>query len=143
MGRRPHCMVIGVGAGTGAACARRFARAGYTVSMIARSSERLAGFAAEIEHTAPYAVDIADIEGYRATLRRIVADLGAPTVVIYNATLASFVSLYEVDPAKFERNFRVNTTGLLIAAQELTPAMVEAGEGALVVTGNTAALRGS
>ncbi|MBT7666130.1 MAG: short-chain dehydrogenase, partial [Rhodospirillaceae bacterium] len=31
---RPHCLVIGVGAGTGLACVRRFVEGGYKVSML-------------------------------------------------------------------------------------------------------------
>jgi len=48
----------------------------------------------------------------------------------------------EADPKDLEKNFRVNTTSLLYLARELVPAMVEAGQGAIMVTGNTAALRG-
>ncbi len=36
---RPHCLVIGVGPGTGLACVRRFVDEGYKVSMIARRLE--------------------------------------------------------------------------------------------------------
>ena len=140
--RRPHCVVIGVGAGTGAACVRRFADGGYRVSMIARREDRLKGYAAEIPHSEPYPADIADLDGFRATLRRIAADQGPPAVVIFNASLGTFGPYTELDPADLERNFRVNTGGLLVAAQEFAPAMVARGEGAIVVTGNTGALRG-
>lgn len=140
--KRPHCLLIGIGPGTGAACARRFVEGGYAVSMIARSPERLQQFADEIEHTRPYAADINDTDGFRQTLQRIVAENGPPDIVIYNAAQASFGTYTEIDPEKFERNFRVNATGLLVAAQELAPAMVHKGEGAIIVTGNTAALRG-
>lgn len=140
--QRPHALVIGVGVGTGAACVRRFVDEGYQVSMMARSPERLAEFAAEIHHTTSYPADIADGERFRAVLRAVVAAQGHPDVVIYNAAQATFAPYQELDVAKFERNFRVNTSGLLIAAQELAPAMAERGRGAIVVTGNTAALRG-
>ncbi len=141
-GERPHCLLIGIGAGTGAACARRFVAEGYHVSMIARSPERLAGFEAEIEHTTPYAVDIRDLDAFAETLKRMVAAHGVPRSVIYNASLASFGHYLDIDPADFERNYRVNTTGLLVATQTLAPGMIEAGGGSIVVTGNTAALRG-
>ncbi len=36
------CLVTGVGEGTGAAIARRFASGGYHVAMLARNEERLA-----------------------------------------------------------------------------------------------------
>ncbi|MGB1884297.1 MAG: SDR family NAD(P)-dependent oxidoreductase [Gammaproteobacteria bacterium] len=137
-----HCLVIGVGAGTGAAVCRRFSAADYRVSMIARSNERLAGFTAEIANTTPYATDIVNIEHYRETLTTIASEQGIPDVVIYNATLATFGALADLDYRKLERNFRANCTGLMVTAQTLSPAMVERGGGSIVVTGNTAALRG-
>ena len=139
---RPHCVVIGIGPGLGAACARRFSAEGHDVSVIARSDERLAEFTAAIAHTTAYRSDIADLDHYRRTLERIVAEQGLPRVVVYNATQATFAPYHEVDPAKFERNFRVNTTGLLVTAQVFGPLMTDAGEGSLMVTGNTASLRG-
>ena len=139
---RPHCMVIGVGAGTGAACVRRFSDGGYEVSMIARNPKRLQGFADAIEHSHPYAVDIADLESFRASLQKMVADLGVPRIVIYNAALATFGHYGDIDPKDFEHSFRVNTTGLLVAAQVLSPAMAELEDSAFLVTGNTGSLRG-
>ncbi|MDP6830889.1 MAG: SDR family NAD(P)-dependent oxidoreductase [Alphaproteobacteria bacterium] len=140
---RPHCLVVGVGAGTGLACVRRFVEGGYKVSMIARHEERLQSFAEEIEHSAAYAADIAELDGYRAALRKIVTDQGLPKKVVYNAALATFAPYTELDTDLFERNFRVNATGLLVTAQELAPQMVAAGDGALIVTGNTGATRGT
>ncbi len=139
---KPHCMVIGVGVGTGLALVRRFVDGGYRVSMIARHAERLQGFADEVEGSVAYPADIADTEAYRATLRQMIADLGAPKMVIYNGSLATFSPYTELDPDKLARNFRVNTIGLLVAAQETAPAMCEAGDGSIVVTGNTSSLRG-
>jgi len=40
------------------------------------------------------------------------------------------------------RNFQVNTMGLLYLARRLAPAMISAGRGDIIVTGNTSALRG-
>src|SRR5260221_13955305 len=41
-----------------------------------------------------------------------------------------------------EHNFRVNVMGLMYLAREVAPAMIEAGSGAILVTGNTSAIRG-
>ena len=54
----------------------------------------------------------------------------------------AFANFMEVDPKVLDRNFRVNTMALLYRARRLAPAMVEVGEGAIVATGNTSALRG-
>jgi NAD(P)-dependent dehydrogenase (short-subunit alcohol dehydrogenase family) len=57
--------------------------------------------------------------------------------------LATFAPYSKLDPMNFERNFRANTTGLLVTAQVFAPDMVEAGGGALIITGNTSARRGT
>jgi len=142
-GERPHCLVIGVGPGTGLACVRRFVGAGYTVSMIARHEGRLASWAEEIIDTVAYQSDITDLDGFRATLERIKAEQGVPKVIVYNASLATFAPYSELDLADFERNFRANTTGLLVTAQVFAPDMIEGDGGALIITGNTSARRGT
>jgi NADP-dependent 3-hydroxy acid dehydrogenase YdfG len=63
-------------------------------------------------------------------------------VLVNNAVSATFKTFLEADPEDLEWNFRVNTTSLLYLARALAPAMVAAGHGAIMVTGNTAALRG-
>lgn len=138
----PHCLLIGIGAGTGAACARKFTASGYTVSMIARSEERLKGFEAEIANTVPYCSDLADISRFSETLERIKSEQGIPHVILFNATQSTRGNYQDIPIDKFERNFRVNTAGLLVTAQIFAPAMAARGDGAIVVTGNTAATRG-
>lgn len=136
------CMVTGVGDGTGASIARRFAGDGYLVAMLARNPDRLGKLEKELDGSRAYAFDIADLDQLVAACREISCDMGAPDVLVHNAVRATFKPFMEADPEDLERNFRVNTTSLLYMARELTPAMVRRGSGAIVVTGNTAALRG-
>ncbi len=55
------CLVTGVGEGTGAAIARRFARGGYNVAMLARNEERLAALEKELNGSRAFAFDLADL----------------------------------------------------------------------------------
>ena len=137
------CVVTGVGPGTGAALVRRFAAEGHRVAMLARDRARLEKLAAEIPGTVPFPVDVADLDALRATLARVKAELGAPTVLLHNAVAGGFGTFDTVRPEDLEARFRVNVTSLLVLAQELAPGMIAAGGGAIVVTGNTSALRGS
>ena len=75
-------------------------------------------------------------------LATLVRSSGVPSVLVHNAVSATFKTFLEADPEDLERNFRVNTTSLLYLARALAPDMVAAGHGAIMVTGNTAALRG-
>ena len=137
-----HCIVIGVGPGTGLATVKHFAANGYRVSMIARHAGRLESWEREIAGTKGYQADIGETVAFVETLKRCAVEQGTPDAIIYNATLASRGRYEDIAIADFERNFRVNAAGLLATAQTLCPAMCERGEGALICTGNTGAMRG-
>jgi len=139
---KPTALITGVGEGTGAALVRRFARGGYKVAMLARNQERLKLLEDEISDSKAYLCDVGNIDTLLNTVEAVRKDMGDPNVLIHNAVAATFESFLEADPKDLEKNFRVNTTSLLYLARELVPAMVEAGQGAIMVTGNTAALRG-
>ncbi len=138
----PVCIVSGVGPGTGAALSRRFARGGYRVAMLARDGDRLRELEAEIDGSLGLVCDVGSEDSVNRAVDAVRERLGPPTVVVHNAVAGSFGDFLEVDPADLERNFRVNTLGLLYLARATAPAMIEAAAGAIVVTGNTSALRG-
>ena len=136
------CLITGVGDGTGASLARRFSNAGYRVAMLARNRDRLAGLERELPGSRAFAVDLSDLDRLAAVSRQIREELGLPDVIVHNAVRATFTGFLEAEPEDLERNFRVNTTSLLHLARAFAPAMAERGSGAIIVTGNTAALRG-
>jgi len=138
----PVAVVTGVGPGTGAAIARRFARGGYRVAMLARDRNRLTLLEQEITYARAYPCDVTDEAQLDATLETIRADLGAPKVLVHNAVGGAFGNFMEIDPQVLNRNFQVNTMALLYLARRLAPAIVTAGEGAIIATGNTSAFRG-
>jgi NAD(P)-dependent dehydrogenase (short-subunit alcohol dehydrogenase family) len=138
----PITLISGVGPGTGAALARRFSAGGHRVAMLARDAERLAALEREIAGARGFACDVSDEAQVEAAIAAIRRDLGEPTVLVHNAVGGAFGNFLDVDPALLEHNFRVNVMGFLHLARRLAPAMVEAGRGAIVATGNTSALRG-
>jgi len=141
---KPVCVVAGVGPenGTGAEIARRFSTGNYRVAMIARDAQKLRSLADKLEDAEPYPCDIANLTALETTLSTIREEMGAPSVVIHNAPYAVHGSILELDPEELEKCFRVNTTALLTLARATLPDMLNAGSGALLVTGNTAATRG-
>ena len=135
-------VVTGVGPGTGAAIARRFSQGGYRVAMLARTRARLDALEREIPNTKGYPCDVTDEDQIDSTIEAIRRDLGAPKVLIHNAVGGAFGNFMEIDPQVLNQNFQVNTMALLHLARRLAPPMVAAGEGAIVASGNTSALRG-
>jgi short-subunit dehydrogenase len=135
---KPLAIVTGVGPGTGAAVARRFAEGGYRVAMLARNADRLAVLENQIPDSIAVPCDVGDA----GALERAIAGLGDAKVVVHNAVGGAFGTFTEIEADVLQRNFQVNTMALFHLARLTTPAMVAAGEGALIVTGNTSAQRG-
>ena len=138
----PVGLITGVGPATGSALVRRFAKGGYRVAMLSRNRERLAALEAELPNAKAYACDVTDVAQIEASCATIERDLGAAEVLIHNAVGGTFGSFLEIDPQALNRNFQINTMALLHLARRLAPAMVAAGKGAIVATGNTSAQRG-
>ena len=136
------CLVTGVGPGTGSALVRRFAGGGHQVAMLARTESRLRELAAEVPGSTAYPCDVADEAQIAATLARIARELGPVSVLIHNAVGGAFGDFQQIEPALLERNFKTNVMALFHLARGVAPAMIEAGEGTILATGNTSAYRG-
>jgi NAD(P)-dependent dehydrogenase (short-subunit alcohol dehydrogenase family) len=136
------CVVTGVGPGNGAAFSRRFAGEGYRVAMLARSADALKKLEQEIDGARAFACDVTDAGAVGETFARLRADLGPVRVLVHNAGSGVFGGFLEADAAQLEQAWRVNTLGLFLCGQEAAADMLEAGRGAIIVSGATAALRG-
>jgi len=135
------CLITGVGPATGSALARRFGER-YRVAMLARDEQRLNALCDEIPGSRGFSCDLTDSGDFEATLATIREQMGAPSVIIHNAVGGAFGDILSIDPAVLQRNFQINTMALLQLVQTFAPDMVEAGRGAILATGNTAAYRG-
>lgn len=84
-------LIIGASSGMGAALARRMARAGYQLALVARREDELKALCNELNAAAgqtvavAYAHDVTHYDEVPALLRRIVAELGGLDTVIYAA----------------------------------------------------------
>ena len=136
--KKPIALITGVGPGTGAALVRRFAQGGYRVAMMARDADRLKALEDEIPDAFALPCDVADA----AALKQAIAKIDAPKVLVHNAVGGAFGTFLDVDPAVLQHNFDVNVLALLHLARFVAPAMIAAKDGAIIVTGNTSALRG-
>jgi len=135
---KPLALITGVGPGTGASVARRFAAAGYRTALLARNEDRLNALASELPDSKAIVCDVTDSEALTHALEAA----GPVDVVVHNAVGGGWGTFSEIEPEMLENNFQVNVMALLHLARLTTPSMVQAGKGALIVTGNTSALRG-
>jgi len=138
--------VLGVGPGLGAAVARRFAGEGFGVALMARKEESVADVREEIEGGGGTALsvsaDATDPDSVARAFERVRGELGDPEVFVYNAGAFQMGGILDLSPEQFDDCFRANCAGAFYAAQQILPAMVEAGGGTVLLTGASAALRG-
>ena len=142
----PAVLVVGAGVATGAAVARRFARAGYVACVARRSAEKLAPLVAEIEAgggTAhAYELDATQEDQMVDVIDRIERDVGPIEVAVYNAAIGARFPIAEHPAADFERVWRVNAFGAFLMGREVARRMEPREKGTIIFTGATAALRG-
>jgi NAD(P)-dependent dehydrogenase (short-subunit alcohol dehydrogenase family) len=136
------CAVVGIGPKNGAAFARRFDSAGCRVALLSRSTDYSETLAAELADARAYACDAGDPESVTAAFAAVERELGPIDTLIYNAGSGSWQTIEDITPQDFERGWRVNALGLLLASQAALPAMLARGSGNIVVVGATASLRG-
>jgi NAD(P)-dependent dehydrogenase (short-subunit alcohol dehydrogenase family) len=133
-----------VGAGLGAALARRFAE-GYRVAMVARSEDYLEQLAGEIRERGGLAhafpANVADATEIERTFSSIRERLGDPQALLYNAAMRPFGRLMETKPSTFENTWRVNALGAFLCSQQVAPAMLKQGRGVIIFTGATAGVK--
>ena len=140
---KPVCVIVGIGPGNGAAFARRFARDGYAVALLARQLAASQELAAGLPDARAWPCDVGDAVSVQRTFDAIRGELGDPEVVIYNAGSGAFGSFDDVTAADFEAAWRVNALGGFLVAKQVVPAMKRAGHGNLVFVGATASRRGA
>ncbi|MEV0287376.1 MULTISPECIES: SDR family NAD(P)-dependent oxidoreductase [unclassified Kribbella] len=129
-------VVVGAGPGIGAAVARRFARAGLSVGLIARSEATVKSVADGITgDVLALTADSTDEVGLRAALDRVVEQYGVPEVVVYNAAIIQPDAVGDLTAQLHLDAWAVNVVGAITTAAHVVPAMVERGSGSFIITG--------
>jgi len=88
---RRRGIIVGASDGIGAALARKLAKEGYTIALIARRKDKLNTLCAEINSAErearafPYVHDVANYQEVPDLLRKIVADLGGLDLLVFMA----------------------------------------------------------
>jgi NAD(P)-dependent dehydrogenase (short-subunit alcohol dehydrogenase family) len=140
-------VVVGAGPGLGLAIARRFARAGATVALVARNRQRLAGMVEELRGAGgaghAFVADAGEPGELRSALAAVREALGDPTVLVHHVSVPVAGAPTRMDYDEFARGLAGGIGALLVAAQELVPAMCRAGRGTVLVTGGGLALHPS
>lgn len=136
-----RALIVGAGSGLSASLARKFAAEGLDVALAARNPDKLAALCAETG-AASFAVDAAEPEEVEGLFEALDVSFGAPDVVVYNASFRVRGAFETLDAAQVARTLAVTSYGAFLVAQQAVRRMLPNNNGAVLLTGASAGVKG-
>lgn len=138
---RPVALITGPTSGIGAGYARRYARDGYDLVLVARDAQRLEQLAGELASEAGsieiLPADLADAADRDKVADRLAAGV---RVLVNNAGFGTSGEFWESDPALLQKQLDVNVAAVMHLTRAALPAMIDAGAGTVINIASVAGL---
>jgi NAD(P)-dependent dehydrogenase (short-subunit alcohol dehydrogenase family) len=134
-------LIVGAGAGLSASLARLLSKDGIKVALAARTTEDLHDLAVEAG-AETFACDAARRSDVHKLFENLDATVGAPEIVIYNASYRVRGPFVELDPEEVEKSIAVTAFGAFLVAQQAVRRMLPNGRGTILFTGASAGVKG-
>jgi NAD(P)-dependent dehydrogenase (short-subunit alcohol dehydrogenase family) len=134
-------LIVGAGAGLSASLARVLSKEGIKVALAARSTEDLHDLAVEAQ-AETFSCDASRRAEVEKLFANLDATVGAPEIVIYNASYRTRGPFVELDPAEVEKSIAVTAYGAFLVAQQAAKRMLPNGRGVILFTGASAGVKG-
>ncbi|WP_329158500.1 3-oxoacyl-ACP reductase FabG [Streptomyces sp. NBC_01717] len=137
-------VVTGAARGIGAATAARLARDGFAVAVFDLDEAACASTVEIIEKGGGRALavgcDVSDPEQVEAGVAEVVAELGAPAVLVNNAGIIRDNLVFKMTPQEFDAVIGVHLRGAFLMAKACQKHMVDARWGRIINMSSAAAL---
>ena len=134
-------LIVGAGSGISAAVARALAAEGVQVGLAARDVDKLAPLAGEIG-ASRFQADATDPAAVATLFEQAEARLGAPDIVLYNASGRTRGPIAELDPEAVRESLAVSAYGGFLVTQQAARRMLPRRHGAILLTGASASVKG-
>ena len=135
--------ITGASSGIGAACAKKFAQAGYDLVLNARSEDKLRPLLEELTsysvQVCPLIFDVRDRQAAQQAINSLPEAFKAIDVLVNNAGLALGMNKeYEGIEENYDTMIDTNITALLMITRMVVPGMVERSRGHIINIGSVA-----
>jgi len=134
-------LIVGTGPGLSASLARLFAKNGLSVALAARQTDKLAALAKETGASL-HACNAAEPTDVAAVFEALDAAGRTPDVVVYNASNRVRGALVDLAPDDVKRAIDISAFGAFLVSQQAVKRMLPKREGAVLLSGATAGVKG-
>lgn len=134
-------LIVGTGPGLSASLARLFAKKGLSVALAARQTDKLAALATQTGASV-HACNAAEQQDVAALFETLDAAGRTPDVVVYNASNRVRGALVDLAPDDVKRAIDISAFGAFLVSQQAVKRMLPQGEGAVLLSGATAGVKG-
>jgi len=121
-------LITGASQGIGRMCALRLAKEGATVAVAARNQERLNELVTEITaaggKASVFALDVADEEQVKSTVKSIIAQLGKIDILVNNAGITRDQLVMRMKRADWDAVLQTNLTSAYLCIQQVIGSML-------------------
>ncbi|HWS69871.1 MAG TPA: SDR family NAD(P)-dependent oxidoreductase, partial [Steroidobacteraceae bacterium] len=139
--RHEIALIVGAGPGLSASLARLFSREGMRVVVAARNTAKLAALSTQTG-AQTFACDAVEPDQVARLFGEVEERIGAPDVVVYNASGRLRGPLVELSPAEVAGALAVSAFGGFLVAQQAVRRMLPKRSGAILFTGASASIKG-
>jgi 3-oxoacyl-[acyl-carrier protein] reductase len=137
-------IVTGAARGIGAGTAKRLARNGMAVAVLDLKEDDGARTVGEIEEAGGKAIavgaDVSNADQVQAAVEKVVAELGAPTVLVNNAGVTRDNLLFKMSETDWDTVLGVHLKGAFLMTRAVQKYMVDANWGRIVNLSSTSAV---
>ncbi|MCO5573903.1 hypothetical protein L7F22_027678 [Adiantum nelumboides] len=142
--------VVGVGPGLGFSVARRFAREGYSVVILARTYEKLARLVVQLmalertAHVSAISIDCSDPQSVHDAFESV-RSIGVVEVLVYNVNMhLPYLPPHFLDirAESFQQSLTLPSLGAFHSVQQVLPGMLQRRKGTILFTGASTSIQG-
>jgi NAD(P)-dependent dehydrogenase (short-subunit alcohol dehydrogenase family) len=134
-------LIVGAGDGLSASLAHLFAKEGMKIGLVARNTDKLKPLCDEIG-ALHFQCDVAQPDQVEKLFAQVDAQLGPPSVVVYNPSFRTRGALVDLKPDDVAQALAITAYGGFLVGQQAAKRMLANKRGTILFTGASASVKG-
>lgn len=137
-----NVVITGAGSGLGASLAKKYHAAGYHVTLLGRTIEKLDDISKDFENSTVYQLDISSYTAVESTFKRIKESVGTIDILVNNAGVGYFDLAENLKTDQIDQMIDINLKGTIYCTQQVLGEMKTQDAGIILNIVSTAGVEG-